>query len=216
MFIGHFALGFASRRPGYLPSLAILFIAVQLLDLIWPVLVLAGVETFRIQEGSTVLTPLEFTYYPYSHSLLLAFVWGIALGIIYFLFTKNKKGSLILMSLVISHWILDYITHKPDLQLSPFTETRVGLGLWNHPLSEIILETSMFLLGMFLYYTRVKPKRKIAFWSLVTIFLVIHFMNVFGPPPPSVNIVAWSANLVWLFVFWAWWMEKDSTIVRGN
>jgi hypothetical protein len=210
MFIGHFAVGFAGRRPGYLPSLAMLFIAVQLPDLIWPVLVLAGVETFRIKEGSTVLTPLEFTYYPYSHSLFMVAVWGIALGLVYFLFTKNKKAALILVPLVISHWILDYITHKPDLQLSPFSETKVGLGLWNHPAAELILETSMFLAAILLYYTRVKPKRKIAFWSLVSVFLAIHFMNVFGPPPPSINMVAWSANLMWLFVCWALWVEKGA------
>ncbi len=210
MFIGHFALGFAGRRPGYLPSLAMLFIAVQLLDLIWPILVLAGVETFRIREGSTVLTPLEFTYYPYSHSLLMAGAWGIALALAYFLFTKNKKGALILVPLVLSHWILDYITHKPDLQLSPFSDTRVGLGLWNHPTAELVLETSLFLAGVFLYYTRVKPKRKIAFWSLIVIFLVIHFMNVLGPPPPSINMVAWSANLMWLFVLWAWFLERGA------
>jgi len=77
------------------------------------------------------------------------------------------------------------------------------------PIIEIILETGLFLIGVYLYYKTVTVKRKVAFWSLFVVFLLIHFMNMFGPPPPSTNAVAWSANLMWLFVFWAWWIEKE-------
>ena len=209
MFIGHYAIGLAARRPNHFPSLAVLFIAVQLLDLIWPVLVLSGVETFRIQEGNTVMTPLDFTSYPYSHSLMMSIVWGILFAILYFVITRNKKGSFILILLVISHWVLDFLTHKPDLQLTPFSETRVGLGLWNHPTVELLLETALFITGTFFYFVRMKPKRKVAFWSLIAVFLIIHFVNVFGPTPPSINAVAWSANLMWLFVLWALWLERS-------
>jgi membrane-bound metal-dependent hydrolase YbcI (DUF457 family) len=211
MFIGHYAIAFAARRPGNMPSLAVLFIAVQLLDLIWPILVLAGIETFRIQEGNTAMTPLDFTHYPYSHSLLMAVAWGVLFAFVYFLFTKNRNGALLLIPLVVSHWLLDFITHRPDLQLSPFSETRVGLGLWNSPTAGIALETAMFLVGIIVYYVKVKPKRTIAFWSLVSLFLLFYFMNIFGPPPPSVQMVAWSANLMWLFVLWAFWLEKEPT-----
>ncbi len=209
MFIGHYALAFATRRPGYIPSLAVLFIAVQLLDLIWPILVLAGIETFRVQEGITAMTPLNFTHYPYSHSLLMSVAWGILFALVYFLFTKNRKGALLLVPLVVSHWLLDYITHRPDLQLSPFSETRFGLSLWNYPTVGIALETTMFVAGILLYYVMVKPQRKIAFWSLAGLFVIIYFMNIFGPPPPSVEMVAWSANGMWLFIVWAFWLEKE-------
>jgi len=135
-------------------------------------------------------------------------VWAILFASFYFAFTKNKKGSLLLGCLVFSHWVLDFITHRPDLPLSPFTDLKVGLGLWNTPIIEIILETGLFLIGVYLYYKTVTVNRIVAFWSLVVVFLLIHFMNMFGPPPPSINAVAWSANLMWLFVFWAWWIEK--------
>jgi hypothetical protein len=208
MFIGHYGLAFAAKKIEKAPSLAILFIAVQFLDLLWPIFVLTGLETLEIDPGNTVLTPLNFTFYPYSHSLFMSVVWAVSFGVIYFAFTKNKKGSVLLGVLVLSHWILDFITHRPDLPLSPFSDFKVGLGLWNMPIIEIVLEIGLFLTGVYLYFMTVKPKRKIAFWTLIILFLAIHIMNIFGPLPPSINAVAWSANLMWMFVFWAWWIEK--------
>ncbi len=208
MFIGHFALGLLTKKDTSLPSLAMMFIAVQLLDLIWPVLVLFGLESLSIDPGNTKLTHLDFEYYPYSHSLLAAFIWSILLGVVYLLFTKNKRGSLILGGLVMSHWVLDFITHRPDLPLSPFSEAKVGLGLWNYPVLEILLEISIFGLGVYLYQKSPNVKRKTAFWLLVVFLFTIHLMNLFGPPPPNTMAVAWSANLMWLIILWAWWIEK--------
>ena len=209
MFIGHYALALACKKANKLPSLAVLFIAVQFLDLIWPIFVLLGIESFQIDVGNTKLTPLNFTFYPYSHSLLMAIIWGVLFGIIYFFITKNKKASLLLFALVFSHWILDFITHGADLPISPFSETKVGLGLWNNPVVESIIEVGLFIIGAILYFKFGKPKRKIAFWTLISFLLIIHFMNILGPPPPSTGAVAWAANLSWLFVLWAWWIEKD-------
>lgn len=208
MFIGHFALAYGSRKWGRLPSLAVMFMAVQFLDLLWPLFVIAGIETFEIEVGNTALTPLNFTHYPYSHSLLMSIVWAVLFAGVYFGFTKNRRGAFLLGCLVLSHWILDYLTHRPDLQLTPFSEVRVGLGLWNHPVVEVIIEAGLFFTGVFLYVKSTDITRKIAFWSLIIAFLALHFLNLFGPPPPSVNAVAWSANLMWLFVVWAWWIEK--------
>lgn len=208
MFIGHFGLGLAFKKTNKLPSLAAIFIAVQFLDLLWPIFCLLGFETFQIEVGNTKLTPINFTDYPYSHSLLMAILWGGIFGVSYFFLTKNKPASILLGLLVLSHWILDLIVHRPDLPLTPFNTSKVGLGLWNSPIFEIILEFSLFLLGTFLYYKSVKPKRKVAFWSLIIFFIVIHLLNLLGPPPPSISAVAWAGNLSWLFVLWAWWIEK--------
>ena len=208
MFIGHYAIAFAAKKRDQLPSLAIMFIAVQLLDLLWPVFVLLGIETFEIEPGNTKLTPLNFTHYPYSHSLLMSFVWAGLFAGVYYLFTKSKRGALILIPLVLSHWLLDLLTHRPDLQLSPFSETRVGIGLWDHPVAEIAIEIGGFVLAVIYYWAKVKPHRPMAFWSLVIAFLAIHILNIMGPPPPSIQAVAWSANLMWLFVIWAWWIER--------
>lgn len=208
MFIGHFAIGLLTRRASQLPSLAMLFIAVQFLDLLWPVLVLMGVESLSIDPGNTRMTPLNFEYYPYSHSFLMALVWSVLFGLVYFLFTKNKKGSGLLAGLVMSHWVLDFITHRPDLPLAPFSENKLGLGLWDFPYVAIPLEVLLFLSGMYIYLKYAGLIRKTSFWILCGFLLLVYFMNLFGPPAPNASAVAWSANLMWLIILWAWWIEK--------
>ena len=203
MFIGHYALAFGAKKINKLPSLALMFIAVQLLDHLWPIFVLLGIESFTIEAGYTELTPL------YSHSLLAAIFWAVIFGGIYFLIKKNKNNALLLGALVISHWVLDLLTHAPDLPLSPFGDTKLGLGLWNYPVVEVIIEFGLFIVGVFYYKKVMQPKRKFAFWSLVVFLMIVYFMNVLGPPPPSIEAVAWSANAMWLMVLWAWWIEKN-------
>ncbi|MCA0931422.1 hypothetical protein LCM02_03085 [Lutimonas saemankumensis] len=210
MFIGHYGVGLLAKRKENLPSLALMFIAVQLLDLIWPILVLFGVETLSVDPGNTKLTHLDFQYYPYSHSLLMAMVWSVLFSFGYYFFTKKKKGAFILGALVMSHWILDFISHRPDLPLSPFSDVKVGLGLWNHPVIEVILELGLFFTGAILYFKSSVYKRKKSYVFLILFLFVIHLMNIFGPPPPSEMAVAWSANLMWLIVIWAWWIEKKT------
>lgn len=209
MFIGHFAAGFASKKISNSLSLALAFIAVQFLDLLWPILVLLGIEKVRIEEGITKLTPLDFTYYPYSHSLLMVIVWSLLFGLIYYLVTKNRQNSFILGVLVLSHWFLDLLVHRPDLPLSPFSDLKVGFGMWNYPFMGIIIEFGLFFAGVYFYYTSKKPKKKIAFWSLIGFFMIIQVLNFFGPPPPDVNSIAWGGNMMWLFVIWAWWIERE-------
>ncbi|MBN8674675.1 MAG: metal-dependent hydrolase [Chitinophagales bacterium] len=211
MFIGHYALGFSGKRIDKGPSLGTMFLAVQWLDLVWPFLVLAGVEKVSIDPGNTVLTPLNFESYPWSHSMLMALGWGILFAIIYFARTKNRRGSLLLFFLVFSHWVLDFVTHRPDLQLTPFADTRVGLGLWNYKWVEVVIETALFIAGIYIYSRLVKAKNKTgqwALWSLIAFLVAVHFMNVFGPPPPSVEMVAWAGLSQWLLVAWGYWIDN--------
>lgn len=189
-----------------------MFLAVQWLDLLWPILVLMGVEKVAIEPGNTVLTPLNFISYPWSHSMLMAIGWGVLFAIIYYARTKNRNASLLLLFLVFSHWILDWITHRPDLQLTPFSEMRVGLGLWNHKWMEMIIESGMFVIAIFLYINMTKAKNKTgiwALWSLVLLLLIIFYMSVFGPPPEKVNQIAWAGLAQWLFVAWGYWIDNN-------
>ncbi len=140
----------------------------------------------------------------------MALIWGVLLGLIYYLFTKNRKGSWILGALVLSHWVLDFITHRPDLPISPFTDLKVGLGLWNYPIAEVILELLLFGAGALLYFKYARPRRKISYWILIGFLLIVHIMNLLGPPPPDVMAVAWSANLMWIIIVWAWWIERNN------
>ncbi len=76
MFVGHFAVALGAKRAAPRIPLGLLVAAAIALDLIWPLLLLAGVETVRIDPGNTAFTPLAFDHYPWSHSLVMALVWG--------------------------------------------------------------------------------------------------------------------------------------------
>ena len=116
----------------------------------------------------------------------MSLVWGLLFGLVYFLITKQRRNSILMVGLVFSHWILDFITHRPDLQITPYSNYRVGLGLWNYPVIEIILEVGVFLLGVYFYFTSMWPKRRVSFWSLIGLLLIIHIINLNAPAPPSV------------------------------
>jgi len=212
MFIGHFALGMAAKKVEPSVSLGTLFLAAQFLDLLWPTLLLLDAEHVSIQPGISKVTPLAFTDYPISHSLLAVLGWSLAFGVIYYFIVKNKSASLLVGCLVLSHWILDAIVHIPDLPLYPGDSPKIGLGLWNSVPLTIITEGLIFVAGVILYINAKKMQgQKVGawFWSLVVFLLVIHIMNLLGPPPPSVTMIAWAGNLQWLFIPWAWWADRS-------
>ena len=130
MFIGQFALGFAAKKVTPTASLAWLFVAAQFDDLLWPILVALGVEQVAIAPGITRVTPLDFISYPYSHSLIMLIIWGIGLALVYRQMTSDGSAAVMLAALVVSHWILDVVTHRPDMPLYPGSE-KFGLGLWS-------------------------------------------------------------------------------------
>lgn len=212
MFIGHYGLALASKNADRSVKLGTSILAAQFLDLIWPVLVLAGVERFSIEPGNTKLTPLNFESYPYTHSLLGSVILALLFGIISFLITKSIRRSIIYSLLVVSHWFLDFLTHRPDLQLTFDTNNKVGLGLWNHPVAAIISEVLIYCMGVYLFLknTALNKKGRILFGIMISLLAIFHIMNLLSPPPPSVNAVAYSALLLWLFVFLGYWVDKNS------
>src|SRR3954470_21958054 len=133
MFIGHFAVAFAAKRVAPRTSLGATFVAAQLVDLLWPIFLLLGWEQVRITPSANPFLVLDFTSYPWSHSLAMGLVWGAAFGALYFAVTKYGRGALVVGLLVPSHWILDFFAHRPDLPLYPGGAERLGLGLWNNP-----------------------------------------------------------------------------------
>lgn len=212
MFIGHYGVGLGAKKFAPHVSLAILFIAAQFLDLLWPIMLLTGNAHVDIKPGITKMTPLDFTHYPISHSLLMAIVWGLVVGIIAWFVLKKVTPAVVLAILVPSHWILDLIVHRPDLPLFPGSSVKAGLGLWNYPAATLIVEGLIFFGGVFIYLRSTKPKNKtgvFAFWGLIVFFLAIYVMSVFGSPPPNQAAIAWAGNLQWLFVIWAWWADRN-------
>lgn len=211
MFIGHFAAGMAAKKVQPTISLGTFFLAAQFLDLLWPTLLLLNLEHVLIAPGKSTVTPLDFTHYPISHSLLVVVGCGALFAISYFGFTRNKSGAFLLGALVISHWFLDLIVHIPDLPLYPGDSPKWGLGLWNSPFLTILVEGILFVAGILLYKRAKEASgQKVSwwFWSLVIFLAAIHTMNFVGPPPPNVEAIAWAGHLQWLFVIWAWWADR--------
>jgi hypothetical protein len=212
MFIGHYGAGFAGKKIENQPSLGTMFFAAQFLDLIWPVFILTGIEKVKIVPGLMAANPLDFTYYPYSHSLFFSVVWGILFGAVYFLVRKNLKGSVLLGSLVVSHWMLDLIVHRPDLLIFPWSNLKVGLSLWNSVPVSFVLEVLIFSFGAFFYISTTKTKNKtgiFALWGLIIFLGAIYLANVFGSPPPSVEAIGIAGLSQWLIVAWAYWIDRN-------
>jgi hypothetical protein len=220
MFVGHFALGYAAKRVAPRTSLAVLFAAAQLADTMWPVLVAFGIERVSIDPGNTVFTPLDFVSYPYSHSLAALIVWGLLFGILCAVVSPGLKtgptyrsGSTIavIAALVVSHWVLDWITHRPDMPIYP-GGPKVGLGLWNSVPATLAMELVMFAIGVAIYTRSTRPRDGIGRWShvaLVAALLAFYALNIIGGPPPSVTAI-WCAGLAGAVLIFAWssWSDK--------
>jgi hypothetical protein len=211
MFLGHFGVGFAAKTIVPKVSLGTLFLASQFIDLLWPSLLLLGLERANIDPAATRVTPLDFVYYPISHSLLAVIGWAILIGLIYSFIGRNKRNAFVLGLLVVSHWLLDAIVHRPDLPLYPDSAVLVGFGVWNSLPITLAVEFSIFGLGVWLYLRATTAMDKIgkwALWSLVALLVSIYAGNVFGPPPPSIYAVAWAGHAQWLLVVWAYWLDQ--------
>jgi hypothetical protein len=211
VFIGHFAVAFAAKRAVPEVSLGTLFLAAQLADLVWPTLVLAGIETFSIRPGITAVTPLDFTRYPYSHSLVGMAGWGLLLAAAYFVIRRKAFAAAMLFVVVLTHWLLDFVTHRPDLPLTLTGAERFGLGLWHSRVATLLVEGVLFAACVWLYARTTRPLDRIGRWSfigLVVFLALVYIANVFGPPPPSIAAVAWSAQAIWLLVAWGYWIDR--------
>jgi hypothetical protein len=211
MFIGHFALGFAAKRAVPRVSLAMLFLAAQFADLLWPALVLTGVEQVRIDPGNTEFTPLDFVSYPWSHSLLLLVGWGVVLGVAYRSIAGGRRTFIVIAALVVSHWVLDWATHRPDMPLYP-GGMRFGLGLWNSVPATLIVESALYVAGVSIYLRATRARDAVGRWgllSLVGVLVVLYAGNALGGPPPSVAAVGVAALAGGaLLTSWAWWADS--------
>jgi hypothetical protein len=216
MFLGHYGVAFAAKRAAPTTSLGALTFAAQFLDELWPILLLLGVEQVRIVPGLMAANPLDFVYYPYSHSLLMAIVWGVLVAGAYFLLRRYGRGALIIGALVVSHWFLDLPMHRADLPLWPGASSpKVGWGLWNSIPATHVIEFAIYAIGIALYLRATRARDRVGSWGLWAYILVLAILYVMsnGSPPPSERVLAWTALGIWLFVPWAWWVDKHREYV---
>ena len=212
MFPGHLALALAAKKKVPDVSLGWTMAAVMTLDLIWPALLLLGLEQVAIGSATGGFDQLTFMSYPWSHSLLLATVWSGAMWGIARWRGISGNGATWLALLVLSHWVLDWISHAPDMPLLPWGGPRLGLGLWGSIPATFIVEGGLFLAGLWIYLGATRAKDRIGSWALgafVVTILALWGSTPWSPPPPSIEMLAWSSIILeWVLIAWAWWIDR--------
>lgn len=213
MFVGHFAVGFAAKRAAPKVSLGTLILAAAFSDVLWILFYSAGIEQVVIQPGIMVANSLNLVYIPFSHSLLMDAVWGGLFAGIYFLMRRDARGAWILFAAVLSHWILDVATHRPDMPLAPGLDARFGLGLWNSRVATVIVEGGLWFGAVFLYAGATRPSTRLgryAFWSMIVLLTALWAISLRGDPPPSLSSLA-IVNSVFFGIVaaWAYWMNRN-------
>jgi membrane-bound metal-dependent hydrolase YbcI (DUF457 family) len=212
MFIGHFSVGFAAKKFAPRASLAVLLAAPLFLDLLWPVFLLLGWEHVRIVPGITRYNPLDLYDFAWSHSLLMSIVWATGFALIYYRVWLYRAGALAIWIGVVSHWILDWITHRPDMPLYPGGGPRLGLGLWNNVAATMAVEIAMLAVGVWIYARVTRPRDRIgqyAFIAYALALLILFVGDRFSSVPPTVSEIIWSgipAEVVLLI--WPWWFDR--------
>ncbi len=217
MFIGHFAVAFGAKKAAPPVKLGTLVFAAQFLDLLWPILLLAGIEHVQIIQNATPFTKLDFIDYPISHSLFTSLLWSVLVGGAYYVLRKQKVNSIIVGCAVFSHWVLDLLTHRPDLPIAPGMTPLVGLGLWNSTYATIAVESCLFLTGIVIYFRATRPKDttgKIAPWTFILFLVVVYVASIVSPAPPNPGPIAYTGLLMWLFIPWAYWIDRHRKSVR--
>ena len=218
MFIGHFAVAFAAKKIAPKASLGTLVFAAVFLDAVWPVLVLLGIERFRIVPGYTAINPFEFQHYPWSHSLLMTLVWALVFAFVCLGFKGDRAGATWVGIVVASHWLLDFVTHRPDLPLYPGGGERLGLALWNLLPATFAVEGAMFALAIVLYVRLTRAKDRvgtIGWWTFVALLLALYLPGPWSPPPPGENAVAIvGIAALLIFVPWAYWIDRHREPAR--
>lgn len=210
MFTGHLAIGLAGKQMEPKISLGTWMMAVMLADLLAFVFMIGGIERFRPVSG--VATNRMLGEIPYSHSLLMDAFWAGFLAAGFYLWRRNQRGAWLLFGAVLSHWVLDVTSHRPDLPLAPGVKPLLGLGLWNSLPATVIIEGAVWLAAIVLYVRATKSKNwigLIAFWIGIVLLTVSWLGNITAGIDPN-PVRAGVNGLVFfsLLIAWAYWMNR--------
>lgn len=215
MFIGHTAAALVAKKAAPHVRFGTLLFAAFLPDLLFPILVLLGIEHVMPAPGITAFTPYDFYDYPISHSLLTDAAFAYIFAGIFFLKYREWSGAIILSFTALSHWLLDFISHRPDMPLVPGLHLFYGLGLWNSVLWTVIVEMLMFAIGIYLYLRTTTPADRlgsITLWSFIGLQAVIYVGDIFANVPVDGKPMAMGSLFQWLFIPWAYWIDRHRFI----
>jgi membrane-bound metal-dependent hydrolase YbcI (DUF457 family) len=211
MFIGHVATALAAKRIDPRPSLGTYVLAATWPDVLFSLLLLGGWEQVKIAPGHTAMMAMAFPHYPYSHSLVSALLAGAVMAALYWIFRRNARAAVVLAGLVLGHWLLDVITHVPDMPVG-LAGPKVGLGLWKSIPATFAVEGLLFLAGVTLYRRATRARDAMGRWALaafVVVLVMAYVAGPLGPPPPSATAVTVVNNVsLWLLIIWAIWIDR--------
>jgi membrane-bound metal-dependent hydrolase YbcI (DUF457 family) len=193
-------------------------LAAQWTDLIFPLLVLIGVEHAGIRDGSNPFLRLDLQSYPISHSLAAGAAWAALLGGIVYWRARDRTAALVVAAAVTSHWVLDFVSHTPDMPLWPGGPL-VGLGLWRTLAGTVVVEVLLFAAGLWLYFGATVPRDRVGRWAVPAFaaFLgLLYLGNITSPAPPDVQAFALVGLAGWLFPLWAWWGDRHREAARSD
>jgi membrane-bound metal-dependent hydrolase YbcI (DUF457 family) len=220
MFVGHFAVGLTAKRIAPAISLGTLVLAAMLADLLWCLFMIAGIEHVQFGSAMGAGNYFQASDIAWSHSLLMDAVWGALLAAAYFLRRRSPRGAAILFAAVLSHWVLDWIAHRPDMPLAPGVPTYFGLGLWASIPATLLLEGGFWLAAVVFYARAFPPKGRagiFAYWTVVALLTLAWYGNISGPPPRDPRATPYvSLTLFSLAVAWAYWMDRLRSKASGS
>jgi hypothetical protein len=212
MLVGHFAIGLGAKPIAPRVSVGTLMLAAVVADLLFWIFVLLGIEHVRVQPGITVTNALDLYDIPLSHSLLMDSGWAVLLGSFYFLRHRNLRGAWVLGAVVLSHWVLDFVSHRPDMPLAPGLHIYLGLGLYNSRVGIFLVEGVLWVVGVVIYAQATKPKNhagRFGFWLVVALLTLLWISTLNGRPPSNLRAAGISSLIFFLCVVaWAYWIDR--------
>jgi len=211
MLVGHLAVGLAAKRVEPRISLGTLILAAMTADILWCLFLLLGIEQVQFGPGMGAGNYFEATNIAMSHSLLMNAIWAALFAGIYFVSRRYPRGALILFFAVLSHWVLDWVSHRPDMPVAPGCHRYFGLGLWTSVPATLIVEGGFWVLAIILYARFARSRSRVgtyAFWIGIVLITLAWYNNVAGPPPPSARTAPIASFVFFsLIVAWAYWMN---------
>ncbi|MBS0480046.1 MAG: hypothetical protein JSR79_12200 [Proteobacteria bacterium] len=219
MFIGHYAPAFVAATFPKSPRLGALFVAAQLVDIAFFSFLVLGVEHMRMSPHATVMNPMDLYDMPWTHSLAGAIGWGV----LFALAIKALRGTWIAGAIggavVISHWLIDLLVHRPDLTLAG-SPPKLGLGLWNHPWIEVPLELGLAFAGLAYFSRRTDVAVGAGKWSpwiLAAAMAALQAVNWLTPQPREASPAPPATGWLGLFAYAAlgaiaWWVARTRTV----
>jgi membrane-bound metal-dependent hydrolase YbcI (DUF457 family) len=212
MLAGHFAVGLVAKRVAPAASAGTLVLASMMPDLLWCIFMIAGIEHVQFKPGIGAANYFGASDIAWSHSLLMDGLWAGLLAAAYFLKRRNQRGAWVIFGAVLSHWLLDLISHRPDMPLSPGLNRYFGLGLWDSIPAAVTVEGGFWLLAVILYARATHARKRTgvyAYWIVAAILTLLWYNNLAGPPPGDPHTAPVASFLFFsLAVAWANWMNR--------